>query len=138
MYREDKIKPFIIQTMVMKLSEQEALKYLADKGFDISRPYFYKLKKQIKESRFDRLNLIAKHQFVDQHLERIDQLELVNQELWSLYRKETDIVNESTILLNIVELQAYFSEYYEASMNVLQQQIQYDKQQQRQQNQIGK
>ena len=56
-----------------------------DRGSNISIQYLYKLKKSIKESRFDRLNLIAKSQFIDQHLERIDQMELVNQEMWSKY-----------------------------------------------------
>ncbi len=86
MYKKEQLKPFIIQCMVMKLSEQESLQYLKDRGFKISVQYFYRLKKQIKESRFDRLSLIAKTQFVDQHLERIDQLELINQEMWKKYR----------------------------------------------------
>jgi hypothetical protein len=41
---------------------------------------FYRLKRKIQERRFDRLSLIAKQGFVDQHLERIDQLELINAE----------------------------------------------------------
>jgi hypothetical protein len=31
----DSIRPLIIQTMVMKLSERESLSYLQDKGFKI-------------------------------------------------------------------------------------------------------
>jgi hypothetical protein len=64
--------------MAMKLSEKESLAYLKDKGFEISFQHFYRLKKNIQQSRFDRLTLIAKEGFVDQHLERIDQLELIN------------------------------------------------------------
>jgi hypothetical protein len=74
MIRKDSINAFIIQTIVMRLSEKESLAYLKDRGFDISVPYYYRLKKNIQQSRFDRLSLIAKTQFVDQHLERIDQL----------------------------------------------------------------
>ena len=73
--------------MVMKLSEKESFQYLNDKGFKISRDSFYRFKRNIQQSRFDRLNLIAKTQFVDQHLERRDQLELINQEMWSLYQQ---------------------------------------------------
>jgi hypothetical protein len=64
----------------MKLSEKQSLQYLHDKGFKISHNHFYRLKRKIQESRFDRLLLIAKQGFVDQHLERIDQLELINKE----------------------------------------------------------
>src|SRR3546814_21094995 len=71
---------FRSQTIVMRLSEKESIQYLKDRGFEISVPYYYRLKKNIQQSRFDRLSLIAKTQFVDQHLERIDQLELINQD----------------------------------------------------------
>ena len=117
------IRPFIIQTMVMKLSESESLQYLDDKGFKISRDSFYRLKRSIQQSRFDRLNLIAKTQFVDQHLERIDQLELVNLEYWKLYRETKDTFKKALILEKIAELQTYISPFYDASMYVMQKQV---------------
>ena len=67
-------RPFVVQTMVMNLSEKESFQYLNDKGIIISRDSFYRLKRNIQQSRFDRLSVIAKQGFVDQHLERIDQL----------------------------------------------------------------
>ncbi|HEY9387086.1 MAG TPA: hypothetical protein VIP70_08595 [Nitrososphaeraceae archaeon] len=84
------MKSAIIEVMVMSLGEKESLEYLFRKGFNISRQYYHKLKKQIKESRFDRLNLIAKTEFVDQHLERIDTLNLIQHEMWVQYHKEKD------------------------------------------------
>ena len=109
--------------MVMKVSEKESLAYLKDKGFEISVPYYYRLKKSIQQSRFDRLNLIAKSQFVDQHLERIDQLELINQEMWTLYRNEKDNFKRVLILEKIAELQTYISPYYDASRYILEKSI---------------
>jgi len=109
--------------MVMRLSEKESLEYLDDKGFKISRDSFYRLKRNIQKSRFDRLNLIAKTQFVDQHLERIDQLELVNQEMWKLYNKETNTFKQVLILEKIAELQTYISPYYDASRYILEKSI---------------
>lgn len=82
MYTKETVKPFIIQCMVMRLSEKDSMKYLKDRGFKVSRQYFYRLKKSIAESRFDRLTLIAKTQFVDQHLERINLK--VNDSGWSI------------------------------------------------------
>lgn len=78
MSKNGSIKPYIIHTMVMKLSEKESMSYLSDRGFKISIPQFYRIKRKIQESKFDCLSLIAKQGFVDQHLERIDQLELIN------------------------------------------------------------
>ncbi|TLX87117.1 MAG: hypothetical protein E6K97_09400 [Thaumarchaeota archaeon] len=123
MIRKDSMNPFIIQTIVMCLSEKESLAYLKDKGFEISVPYYYKLKKNIQQSRFDRLSLIAKTQFVDQHLERIDQLELINSEYWKLYRETKDTFKKALILEKIAELQTYISPYYDASRYILENSI---------------
>src|SRR5438093_9781159 len=120
------MKPFIIQTIVMCIAEKEALAYLKDKRFEISLSYYYKLKKNIQLPRFDRLTLIAKSQFVDQHLERIDQLELVNQEMWKKYNEKDYKAMDA--LLKIAELQTYISPYYDASRYVMEKSIQDDKQ----------
>jgi len=119
----ESIRPYIIQTMVMRLSEKESMQYLYDRGFKISVQHFYRLKKSIQQSRFDRLSLIAKSQFVDQHLERIDQLELINQEMWTLYRNEKDNFKKVLILEKIAELQTYISPYYDASRYILEKSI---------------
>lgn len=109
--------------MVKGLSEKQALSYLKDNGFEISDYHLYRLKKKIKEFRFDRLNLIAKQGFVDQHLERIDQLELINKEYWKLYNAEKDNFKKALILEKIAELQTYISPYYDASRYVMEQSI---------------
>lgn len=120
--------------MVMRLSEKESMQYLHDRGFKISVQHFYRLKQSIKQSRFDRLSLIAKSQFVDQHLERIDQLELINQEMWSLYRNEKDNFKKVLILEKIAELQTYISPYYDASRYILEKSITSTKQNDKEKN----
>ena len=112
--------------MAMNLSEEESIKYLKDRGFKISVQYFYKLKKAIKESRFDRLALIAKSQFIDQHLQRIDTLELVQEQMWKCYRDKDYKAMDA--LLKIAELQTYISPYYEASKWIMEESIKTDKQ----------
>lgn len=123
MQADNTVDPFIIQCMVMKLSETESLEYLKARGHSISHDTFYRHKRKIQQSRFNRLNLIAKQGFVDQHLERIDQLELINQEMWSLYRKEKDDFKRVLILEKIAELQTYISPYYDASRYVMEQSL---------------
>ena len=109
--------------MIMRLTQNESMQYLHDKGFEISVPQFYRLKKTIQQSRFDRLSLIAKSQFVAQHLERIDQLELINSEYWKLYRDTKDTFKKALILEKIAELQTYISPYYDASRYILEKSI---------------
>lgn len=109
--------------MVMKFSEKESMQFLSDKGFNISVPQFYRLKRRIQESRFERLSLIAKQGFVDQHLERIDQLEIINKEYWKLYNETKDTFKKALILEKIAELQTYISPYYDASRYVMEQSI---------------
>jgi len=126
MYRDNTtstLKNLVIGCMAMNLSEKEALEYLKDKGHNISHDTFYRHKRKIIESRFDRLGLIAKSQFVDQHLDRIANLELINKEMWSLYRKENNNFKKVLILEKIAELQTYISPYYDASRYVMEQSI---------------
>ena len=103
--------------------------YLKDKGFKVSRQYYTKLKKEIKESRFDRLALIAKSQFVDQHLERIAVLETIQSELWVLYRNEPNNFKKSEILEKIANIQSYISSYYDSSQYIMQKSIQKEEKQ---------
>ena len=119
-----KVLPFIIQVMVLDLNETESIKYLYDRGFKISARYLYKLKKKVKDSRFHRLSLIAQSEFKDQHIQRIEQLEVINKEYWKLYREEKKPINKALILTKIVELQSYISSYYDASRYVLEKSVQ--------------
>jgi hypothetical protein len=123
MLPDNTVDPFIIHCMMMGFSESGSLEYLKTKGYDISHDTFYRHKRKIKQSRFDRLSLIAKEGFVDQHLERIDQLELINQEYWKLYNAEKNNMNKALILEKIAELQTYISPFYDASRYVMEQSI---------------
>ena len=128
MSRNNTVTPFIIECMAMNLHENEALEYLKDKGFKVSHDTYYRYKRKIKNSRFERLGLIAKTQFIDQHLDRISNLELINKEMWSLYRNEKDNFKKAQILEKIAELQTYISPYYDASRYVMEQSIKNEKQ----------
>jgi hypothetical protein len=129
LYKKDNLKPYIIQVMAMDLRPWKNIQdYLKDRGFKISRQYYTKLKNEINESRFDRLALIAKSQFVDQHLERIAVLETIQSELWSLYRNEPNNFKKSEILEKIANIQSYISSYYDSSQYIMQKSIQEEKQ----------
>jgi len=111
----------MIHCIVMRLSEKESLEYLSNRGFDISQRYFYKIKKQIQESVTERLHLIASKEFLSQHVERIETLKSINNEMWTNYRKEKDPSKRVQILKQIAELQLYLSSYYDSTRYVVEQ-----------------
>jgi hypothetical protein len=115
------IEPFIIDCIAMNLHEDQALKYLDDNSYSISRAEYYRLKSEIKESSQERLNLIASKEFLIQHLERIDTLRTILKEMWANYHKCTDPLKRVQILEKIEENQLYLSSYYDSTQYVMQQ-----------------
>ena len=71
------IERLVIQCATMRLREGEALRYLKANGHEVSRATYYRIKGRLQANKEERLNEIASVGFVDQHLERIDQLELM-------------------------------------------------------------
>lgn len=114
----DILKSYIIEIDVLGLHEKEALQRLADKGFDISRAYYYKIQKQIKESRLDRLHLIAKDGLIDSHLQILDTLNFIQKEILANYKKEKDPTKRVLILEKLEQLQYSKSSYMDASQYI--------------------
>jgi hypothetical protein len=106
--------------MVMEIHEDQALKYLDDNGFSISRAEYYRIKNEIKESGDQRLNLIASKEWKLQHLERIDNLRTILKEMWKNYKECKDPFKRVQILEKIEDNQLYLSSYYDSTRFVLQ------------------
>jgi hypothetical protein len=102
----------------MRMTEAESLSYLKLKGYHISPAKFYRIKRDIETAKFERLSCIASIEFVSQHLERIDQLELVTKEMWRNYHDETNPSKKVIILQTIARVQPYLSQYYEATAEI--------------------
>jgi hypothetical protein len=113
------IEPYIIDCMCMNFDERQALSYLSDKGYDISRAEYYSLRKEIKESTQQRLNLVASEEFMAQHIERIDMLKTIQKEMWTNYHLEKNPSKRADILMEIAELQQYLSAFYDSSSYVM-------------------
>jgi hypothetical protein len=120
MSKNETLKPLVMRCMIMRLDEKESLAYVNEQGYDISRAQFYRVKKKIKDSRFERLSQIAKG-FVDHHLERMDTLDLVNYEMWRKYRRGDYKALDA--LAKIAETQTILSQYYDASKMVMESEI---------------
>jgi hypothetical protein len=107
--------------MCLRLKEHEALAYLEERGHIISRDFYYRLRKEVKEGTQTRLNLIASEEFSAQHLTRIDTLKTIEGELWNNYHAETNPTKKSNILMQIAELQQLLAAFYDSTQYIMQQ-----------------
>ena len=126
------IEPYVIDCIVLRLHEKEALSYLSDKGFKISKAEYYSLKKQVQESSQQRLNMIGSQEFLSQHIERIDTLKTIHNELWANYHLEKLPTKKANILMQIAEIQQFLSSYYDSTQYVMQQAARHKQEQQEQ------
>jgi len=114
--------------MVLRLKEYEALKYLEERGHTISHDTYYRLRKEVKESTNTRLHLIASEEFSSQHVQRLDTLKTIENELWSCYHSEQNPSKKANILVQISELQELLAAFYDSSRWVLEQSARMKKQ----------
>ena len=97
----------------------EALAYLRANGREMSRMTYYRTKARVEQKKLQRLHEIAKVGFVHQHIERIDQLELIQREMWKNYYLEKSPLKKVVILEKIAAVQPYLSAYYESTKMVM-------------------
>jgi hypothetical protein len=110
----------VIETIRMRLSEQQSLEYLKEVDFPCSVSTFYREKK-VDEMKLKRLYHIASIGFVDQHIDRIDNTELCLKLMWKNYNKEQDPYKKSQMLKDIILVHPYLSSYYEGTKLVIEQ-----------------
>ncbi len=94
-----------------------ALLYLKDVGHEMSEHTYFRKKKELEDMKLERLEFIAKH-FEDQHLHRLDKLELIENLMWENYHAEKNPSKKVKILESIVNTQPYLSSYYEVTKTV--------------------
>ena len=80
----------VVETIRMRLTTDQALQYLKDNEFPMSRASYFRHKKKLEEMKLKRLYQIAKIGFQDQHLERIDVYEMGFKMMWQNVLLEKD------------------------------------------------
>jgi hypothetical protein len=108
----------VVQTITMKLPPEQALTYLKDCGFKMARRSYFRYKKKVESMKWQRLVHTA-NLFTEQHLQRLDKLELVEELMWRNYHEEKSPSKRVGILQAIVSMQPYLSNYYGATTFVL-------------------
>ena len=109
----------VVDTMTMRLSIIKSLEYLKEHGFEMSRRNYFRHKKTAQGLKLKRLYHIVKIGFEEQHLERIDQLKLIQELMWKNYDKCKDPFQRSKILRGIAYVQLLLSTYYDATHKVV-------------------
>jgi hypothetical protein len=96
----------VLKTMTMQLNPKQALEYLKGVGIDISERTYFRCKKRVEATKWQTLYHIAEL-FTDQHLQRIDKLELVESLMWKNYDAEKSPFKKVQILYSIVQMQLF-------------------------------
>lgn len=109
----------IVGVKAMRYNEKKALEYLRENGHDISRAKYYKTLGHISSETRKRAFEIAKS-YLDDHVDVLDKLERIEQELYEIAEKETDQTKKAMILLKTVETMIPFiTEYRDITKAVI-------------------
>jgi hypothetical protein len=115
----------VVETITMRLNTKEALQYMKDAGQEICERTYFRQKKKVESLKWERLIHIANF-FTEQHLQRIDKLELVESLMWKNYDAEKNPTKKVNILESIVNMQPFLSNYYGATRFVLEKRLKID------------
>jgi len=108
----------VVETIRMRLSTEQALQYMKDNGFSVSRATYFRHKKKL-----ERLYHMANLGFEYQHLDRIDGLELIEKKMWKEYNKEKGPWKRVQILKDIAQVQPYLASLYDSTKFVIDKKI---------------
>jgi hypothetical protein len=116
--------------MVLRLREHEARTYLEERGYKVSHDFYYKLRKEVQESMHTRLSLIASEEFAAAHVQRLDTLRTIENELWSCYYSEVNPTKRVSILMQLADIQQYLAAFMDSTQYIMQSAARIRKQQQ--------
>ena len=94
----NEVELLINQTIQMRLSLKESLNWLKAHDHGISQSRYYQIKHKIMATSDKRKFDLTKKGIFEQHLERIDQLELILKLSWQNYHLENDVYKKQKIL----------------------------------------
>ena len=93
----------------MKLNLGHALDYLKNARCKMSERTYYRHNKKIQELKSERMRFIAKIAYEEQHLKRIDRMELIENQVWLSYWREKAHTKKVKIPSEIASIQPYIS-----------------------------
>ncbi len=112
----------VIIAQVTTSSENDALQYLKEHGYEMHRATYYKTLARINVESGKRLYEIAKYQ-KERYRARIDKLEVIEKLMWKNYSKCDDPAKCVRILKEIREMQVYLSAFDQGTAGVIEEVI---------------
>ena len=109
----------VLETLYKQYTPSQAIDYLREQGFEASESTLRRDKNYIKKNSLVRLYQIAKVGFEDQHIKRIEKLEMIEREMWTNYNRIVDPYKRILSLERIANLQPIISAYYDSTRYVL-------------------
>lgn len=110
------------ETIIMRLTEKEAIEYLNEHGFPMSRAKYFRHKRKLEETTLQRLYTVVKYGFSKQHLEKIEKLEMIEKQMWKDYFDCKDPYKRVEILIQIANLQPILTAFYDSTRYALEKQ----------------
>jgi len=117
----------VLNTIAMRLTEKESLRYLSNHGHSIQKTTYYRIKKHLREYCKSRTHYIASRGLLEKHQERIDKLETIEFEMWYNYNKEVDPTKRVSVLEKIANIQPYIAAAYDNTRVVMEKQTELQK-----------
>ncbi len=108
----------VIIAQATSSSENEALQYLKEHGYEMHRATYYRTLARIDVESGKRLYEIAKNQ-KKRHRARIDKLEAIEKLMWENYKECDDPAKRVRILKEIREMQVYLSAFDQGTAGVI-------------------
>ena len=112
----------VIMAQDITSSENDALQYLKEHGYEMHRATYYRTLARIDVESGKRLYEIAKYQ-KERHRARIDKLEVIEKLMWKNYNKCDDSAKWVRILKEIREMQVYLSAFDQGTAGVIEEVI---------------
>jgi hypothetical protein len=108
----------------MEFTWKAAEAYLTSHGYPISKPTYYRVKRQMIHDDIKRVHHIAVRGLVEQHLKRLEKLEAIERELWIQYHRLLGEKPERAVSLlpALYQIQPYISQAYRVLKEVMEEQ----------------
>jgi hypothetical protein len=109
------------------MSPAEAIAYIRSRNVTIGERTYFKYKSEIEKQTWDRAKDIAKGGLLEQHIQRIDNLETIEHEQWISLNMERRPSQRSMILERIAVLQPYITAMYDSTRMIMEKQVELTK-----------
>ena len=108
----------ILMTKAMGMRHQDAVKYCEQHGYKITLKNYRRRSAKVTKETLERLHEIGQNLTLH-HVERIDQLTTIQNELWSNYHLAEEMSHKIAILRDLRDIQVYLSSYHSSTKTVM-------------------